>query len=162
MQRLSGIVLLSFALAAAACGSGESAGPVDPQEGHAAFERRDFDTAFQLLQPLAEQGDPDAQFKVGFMYLHGRGVDRDFEEAMRWLGLAADHGHAEAQFNIALSYDVGRGVAKDIILAHMWASMAATQGYRAAAELRDDTAARMSQDEIREARRRLSERRTPQ
>ena len=127
------------------------------ERGNAAFQQRDFETAFALLKPLADQGDADAEFKVGFMYVHGRGVARDFVEANRWLGLAADQGHAEAQYNLALSYAGGRGVAEDIVQAHVWASLAAQQGYRAAGELKEDLAQRMTEDQARESRKRISE-----
>jgi uncharacterized protein len=37
-----------------------------------------------LWQPLAEQGDPDAQAGLGNLYLGGYGVARDEAAAMTW------------------------------------------------------------------------------
>ena len=152
MERIAMIFVLGTLLVAPGCGSGGSQPAVDATEGHAAFEERDFDEAFEILEPHAEAGDADAQFKVGFMYLHGRGANRDYDLAVKWIGKAGEQGHAEAQYNMAMNYNLGRGVPEDLVQAHMWATMASAQGYRAAGELKEDTAARMSEDQVREAR----------
>ncbi len=44
------------------------------QEGKAAYSHMDFQRAFQLILPAAEQGDAEAQNYIGFMYHEGRGV----------------------------------------------------------------------------------------
>ena len=44
------------------------------------------------LRVLAEQGDAEAQFHVGYRYLEGLGVPQDGAEAVRWFRLAADQG----------------------------------------------------------------------
>ena len=46
------------------------------------------------IRRQAEQGDVDAQFNLGFMYVEGQGVLQDDAEAARWLRLAAEQGHA--------------------------------------------------------------------
>lgn len=38
---------------------------------------------------LADQGDAEAQYMVGFMYETGVGVERDYAEAFFWYWLAA-------------------------------------------------------------------------
>ncbi len=40
-----------------------------------------YATALREWRPLAEEGDLDAQFYLGEMYLRGKGVDRDFKKA---------------------------------------------------------------------------------
>ena len=40
-------------------------------------------------QQAAEQGFDSAQFELGMLYFHGRGVARDLVEAFKWLSLAA-------------------------------------------------------------------------
>jgi len=157
MNRLKLMVLLGLVVAVAACGKAETSSSAETEEGHAAFQKRDFDEAFEILLPLAEKGDAEAQFKVGFMYVHGRGVDRDFDEAIKWMTAAAEQGYPEAQYNLALSYDIGRGVARDLVEAHKWATLAVGQGYTSAGELKEDTASNMTEDELREARKRVSE-----
>lgn len=40
----------------------------------AAIRKGDYTTALKLFRPLADQGNPRAQFNLGFMYANGRGV----------------------------------------------------------------------------------------
>jgi hypothetical protein len=40
----------------------------------AAWRRGEYATAYRLWQPLADEGDPDAQFYLGFMNEYGLGV----------------------------------------------------------------------------------------
>jgi len=39
----------------------------------ATLERGDYDTAIQQLKPLAEQGNAEAQSRLGWMYENGEG-----------------------------------------------------------------------------------------
>jgi TPR repeat protein len=96
-------------------------------DGFAAYERGDYDTAFREFMPLALVGDASAQFYVGVMYAHGEGVPQDDAEAVRWFRPAADHGVAEAQFNLGLAYDNGWGVLQNEVLAYMWFNLAAAR-----------------------------------
>ena len=57
----------------------------------------DWEAALKLVKPLAEQGDAEAQSKLGFMYASGQGVTQDDEEAVKWFRLAAEQGDEEAQ-----------------------------------------------------------------
>lgn len=157
MRAIVGTLVVGAALFTCACGSEQPAAVADVEKGNAAFARRDFETAFNALKPAAEAGDADAEFKIGFMYINGRGVDRDFANALLWMQRAADQGHAEAQYNMALNYAGGRGVAEDAVQAFFWSSLAAQQGYRAAGELKEDVASRMTEDQLREARKRISQ-----
>ena len=45
----------------------------------------------------AEQGDPDAQHYLGWMYSHGSGVRRNKVEAIKWYRKAAEQGDSEAK-----------------------------------------------------------------
>ncbi len=45
----------------------------DFKAGMDAYERGDYETALTEFRPLAQQGDADAQFYLGFMYSKGRG-----------------------------------------------------------------------------------------
>ena len=46
------------------------------QDGLDVYDKKDYKKALETLKPLAEQGDATAQFKVGDIYGHGRGVLR--------------------------------------------------------------------------------------
>ena len=49
------------------------------------------------IRRLAEQGDAEAQYSLGYRYATGIGVPQDRAEAARWLRLAADQGHTQAE-----------------------------------------------------------------
>jgi TPR repeat protein len=68
------------------------------EDGYAAAERGDYATAYRLWRPLAEQGDAEAQYKLGTMYDIGHGVPQDYVEAHKWYSLAAAAGEPSATF----------------------------------------------------------------
>ena len=80
------------------------------------------------LRQAADQGDPDAQFSLGVLYVNGRGVERNDELAMSWFRRAAEQGYADAQNNLGFMYDNGRGVERDNEVAVSWYRRAAQQG----------------------------------
>lgn len=86
--------------------------------------------AWDMMRPLAKQGDPRAEFWVGCRYIDGRGVPRDNRMAVDWIRRAAQGGNAEAQFNLGVIYRDGmRGVSKDPAEARKWLELAAAQDY---------------------------------
>jgi uncharacterized protein len=94
----------------------------------AAYGRGDYRTAIQLWQPLADQGNADAQSGLGLMYQTGRGVPQNNLIAASWYRKAADQGNPQAQFNLGLMYTSGLGVPKDFAIAASWFRKAADQG----------------------------------
>ena len=67
-------------------------------EGAEAFEKRRFIDALQILLPIAEAGNAEAQYKVGEIYSSGgRGVFQDDEKAWEWNKKAADQGYTLAR-----------------------------------------------------------------
>ena len=77
----------------------------------------------------AEQGDVNAEYKLGMMYHNGEGVPRDDLQATAWWRKAADQGYAPAQNSLGASYYDGRGVPQDYAQAVFWGRKAAEQGY---------------------------------
>ncbi|MEO5341114.1 MAG: hypothetical protein H7837_11475 [Magnetococcus sp. MYC-9] len=61
-----------------------------------------MDEFIQELRHSAEQGDVEAQFKLGFMYAKGLALPRDEQEAEVWLGKAAEQGDVGARFQLQL------------------------------------------------------------
>lgn len=82
MKYAAALLLVYFLLAPAAFAD-------TLEDGVAAFNRRDYDAALALLKPLAEQGNPAAQYQLGYMYLYGHGVEKNHAEAWFWLTIAA-------------------------------------------------------------------------
>ncbi|WP_326483199.1 tetratricopeptide repeat protein, partial [Haemophilus influenzae] len=66
------------------------------QQGLEATKRGDYQTAFKLWLPLAEQGNASIQFNLGLMYKKGQGIKQDDFEAVKWYRQAAEQGNAKA------------------------------------------------------------------
>ena len=122
-------------------------------EGLAAYESGDSETALAELLPLAEDGDAGALFILGRMHSTGEGVPHDYVEAMRLYRLAAEQGHAAAQFNLADMYKYGKGVTQDYVRAYMWWSVAGANGFEEANLHRDIVSEWMAPADISEAQR---------
>jgi len=129
-----------------------SAGPFE--DGLAAYNAGDHETALENWRPLADAGDAFAQYSLGAMYDTGEGVPEDDAEAVRWFRLAAEQGHAEAQYNLGVMYAKGEGAPQDYSVAHMWADIAATNGVVTALRLRAIIAELMTPDAILAAQQR--------
>ncbi|MBF7728525.1 sel1 repeat family protein [Pseudomonas sp. N040] len=122
-------------------------------EGVAAIAKGDFKTALVELQPLAEQGNPDAQFNLGLMYFNGTGVPQDDQAALKWFRLAADQGDAFAQFALGNMYFMGRGVETNLVASYALGNLAAAEvpGYfTQPAQMRDFAAGKMNAQQLEE------------
>lgn len=97
-----------------------------------AYERGDYGTAFHFIKPLADQGNAEAQNKLGTMYANGLFVPKNDAEAIRWFRKAAGQGIPEAQLNLGFMYYNGQGVPQDYGEAVKWFRKAADQGYATA------------------------------
>ena len=69
------LVLLALASPLSMAG-GAVAGPFE--DAQAAHSRRDYATALRLWRPLADQGNAEAQYALGFMYDGGQGVPKNY------------------------------------------------------------------------------------
>jgi uncharacterized protein len=79
-------------------------------------------------RPLAEQGNADAQYKLGEAYDDGLGVRHNAKEAVLWYRRAAELGHAKAQNRLGFAYEKGRGISMNDAEAVKWYRKAAEQG----------------------------------
>ncbi len=79
---------------------------------------------------LAEQGDAEAQFRLGERYYNGDDVEQDYEEAVKWYRKAAEQGNASAQYCLGMCYYCysGNVVAQDYGEAVRWFRKSAEQG----------------------------------
>src|ERR1700759_2708164 len=103
------------------------AGTGDDATGEKAWQRGDYITPLREFLPLAKSGNPEAEFRVGFIYCQGNAPN--FAEATRWFQLASQHGHANAAFNLGQMYAAGQGVPKSPVEAVKYYRMAANQGF---------------------------------
>jgi len=105
----------------------------------------------QLYHDSAENGEADAQYKLGLLYLTGNGALQDFAEAAKWLKRAAEQGYALAQYELGLIYRTGYGLATDPVQSYMWLNLAAAAGIQQAVAARDDVMRSLSSKQLAQA-----------
>lgn len=93
------------------------------EAGQSAYRSGDYAAALHEWKPLAEQGDADAQYNLGFMYDKGQGVPQDYAEAVRWYQASAEQGDAPAQNSLGFMYSNGQGVPQDYVMAHIGSTL---------------------------------------
>jgi TPR repeat protein len=84
-----------------------------------ALKKLDAQT-FETIMETAKAGSPDAQEKVGTMFLEGKGVAPDAAAAREWYEKAAKQGEPGAYYGLALINLEGNGVRKDKIEAYAY------------------------------------------
>ena len=100
----------------------------DFQKGLEAAQNGDYSAAVREWKPLAERGDPDAQYYLGAFYQVGRGIQKNIKQALNLYTSAAEQGHADARFALGAMYHIGQDVKQDYKQAVKWYSLAAEQG----------------------------------
>ena len=89
------------------------------------YKMGDFEIAFEVAYPLAEQGDPGAQYLMAIMLATGRGIKKDCDLAAVWFKDAAYGGYTLAQYVLGQHYEFGDCVPKDFTEAFRWYMKAA-------------------------------------
>ena len=97
-------------------------------EAASAFDRSDFQTAYDLLYPLAESGEARAQYELGLLHFQGWRVPGEYRTAHAWIRKSAEQGYAKAQEKLGNLYRIGMVVPQDNAYAYAWFSLAAHQG----------------------------------
>ena len=88
-----------------------------------AFADRDISTS--SLYTKAAEGDPEAQYGLGWVYEYGRyGVQRNYAKAAKWYRKAAEQGNYYAQMRLHYFYKQGPGVTEDDAEAALWCELA--------------------------------------
>ncbi len=88
---------------------------------------KDERTALEWLLRAANQGDLDADYLLGTLYVRGT-VVKDVVQGVEWVRKAAEGGLGAAQFSMGTAYATGTGVNRDLVQAHMWIALALEQG----------------------------------
>jgi hypothetical protein len=107
------------------------AGPAyadDYTDGVQAYDEEDFAGAMALWKPIAEAGDPRAQYAVANLYIEGLGVAENLVTAGYWLERSAMGGLPLAQFRLGNAYREGYGFEKNDTEAVNWWHRAAENG----------------------------------
>jgi hypothetical protein len=67
------------------------------EDAKATIQNEDFEKACELLGPLAEENNAEAQFLLGSLYINGQGVEKDDTKGLSWIMKAARQGYDQAR-----------------------------------------------------------------
>ncbi len=87
-----------------------------------------FVSEFDKCRDAAEDGNVEAQYRLGLFHAEGKEVSRDWEIAAAWYEKSAAQGYAPAQHAIAECYAKGLGVSQSWEEAVLWYEKSAQQG----------------------------------
>jgi len=105
----------------------------DLQSAKEAYERGDNRTAFDGFKILAENGNAEAQYYLGMLFIYGeKEIHFDKKKSLKWIKLSAKNGFAKAQLELGDTYFFGWGVPKNDLESLKWHRMAAEQGSKVA------------------------------
>ncbi len=79
------------------------------EDAVAAMRSGDFAEAYCIMRPLADAGDADSQYNIGWMYFNGYGLRVNDGLALQWWLKASEQGHSDASFSIGMLYSLGDG-----------------------------------------------------
>ena len=116
-----------FALICSLYASFVTASPLE--DGHTAFDNKQYKKAYDIWIKPAQQGDPEAQYNIGLLYMKGLGVEHNDREALKWFTYAGEQGLADAQYNAVVMFYTGKGVYPDYKSAIDWWTLAVAQGH---------------------------------
>lgn len=89
--------------------------------GNAAYDKRDYSTAFSDYRIAAAGDDARAQLDLSGMYNQGRGVPQNYMKGFEWDRLSARQGDVLAQMVLARDYMQGNSVVPiDSVKAYKW------------------------------------------
>lgn len=116
------------------------------------------------IRKAANGGFSIAQYNLGMRYSAGVGVPEDSDQAVFWIRKAADQRDQDAMFELGTRYEVGRGVPQDLVEAYKWYDLTAASfmgisaaSHAKAIDYRDAVANKMTQAQIAQAQKRVSE-----
>jgi uncharacterized protein len=92
-------LFLSLVLFGSGCAHRPAAAPSGDAMhlGKQAYQAQRYQAAFEIFSTLAEQGNVDAQYTLGYMLYYGQGVAQDPTAARRWFEQASKQGHPKAK-----------------------------------------------------------------
>jgi TPR repeat protein len=138
------------------------------KDGQDAWDAGHFAKSMELLLPLAKEGNPKAQYRVGVMHAGGQAVSQNQAEAIKWWLLSAAQGNADAQFALGKEYAIGGfggggGIERDAPEAYFWLVLAlenkATnkRSLDSATQMRDLIAGKLTPEQLAKVDKRLAD-----
>lgn len=156
IRRGAGQAVAAAALVLAAFGATPAASQ-DFSTGLRAYYHGDHLLAAQIWLEPAERGDAKSQSALGFLYLFGWGVTKDINKAVYWYVRAANQNEPEAQAYLGTFYAQGNGVERNLVEALKWCELAVWYGTSRGMGCREQALRQMSQDQMREGWRLVTE-----
>lgn len=95
------------------------------EEGSAAYRGGNYASAREIWTPLANAGDANAQYALGYLYQYGMGAPVDTTQAARWYEKSARQGDRDAQYALGTLLQFGDGVTQNFPQALAWFQKAA-------------------------------------
>jgi hypothetical protein len=121
--------------------------------GVEAYQKGDYATALREWSPMAEQGEPAAQFNIGLMYFEGHGVPQDYARAAMWFERSAERDYTKAQRDLGEMYAIGQGLRRDYVHAYKWLNICAAKGDDTCALHRNEVGRKLHRSELETAQR---------
>lgn len=113
---------------------------------------KDMAEAVRWARQGAQKNEMVSLAILGRAHLLGEGgAAQDMAQFVLFTRRAALLGERNAQFALGKLHFEGVGVPQDYVQAHLWANLAAARGVAAAAKLREEVAAKMTQQQVAEA-----------
>lgn len=112
---------------------------------------RDAAKAKMWFQLAAQQGNASAMHNLGVLFAMGADGPADNKSAARWFIEAAEHGVKDSQFNLGILSAKGMGMQQDLTEAYKWFAIVAQSGDRDAAAKRDEIAAALPPEQLKQA-----------
>lgn len=100
------------------------------RRGRMAFLFGEYDIAFKIWEPLANNGYSKAQATLGWIYHTGKGARKNLRKAHYWYERAAQQAHEIALNNLGVFYEQGLGVGRNFQLAAKYYQSSANLGYK--------------------------------
>jgi hypothetical protein len=100
------------------------------------------------LSKMAEQGDAEAQWRLGTLYRSGDGVTKSDTEAVDWFHRAAEQKFVPALTALGYQYGAGLGVKQDYNKSYFWYDVALASGDENAEANLEKLTNELTQDEV--------------
>jgi hypothetical protein len=124
---------------------------------------RDYAQAARWYLQAAEQSHALAQLNLGIMYAEGQGVPSDKAQSMVWFDRAAHLGDPAAQYRLGIIHHRASldhspvNASESRIEAYKWLQLSDDQGYRDSDMARGLVNLQMTNEEVADANRRVSD-----
>jgi len=94
------------------------------------IKANDYTTAYQQLQKLAQEGNPQALYNLGYLTQVGKGVTKNEQQALKYYQQASEKGYVVADYVLANNYVTGGlGLPKDEKKAREYLEKASNAGF---------------------------------